>query len=117
MDHHLTAYQWPTGQSGNPHGRPPKLKSVLRGYGLSPAQAADVINSMLLCTRPMLQDITEDQDAPIIEAIIARALIKSAERGNLHALELLLVRAHGLPKPLEPVLPSEPISVTLNLNQ
>lgn len=113
---HLTPYQWPTGHSGNPQGRPPKLKSVLRGYGLSPAQAADVINSMLLCTRPMLQDITDDQDAPIIEAIIARALLKSAERGNLHALELLLVRAHGLPKPLEPVLSSEPITVTLNLN-
>jgi hypothetical protein len=43
-------------------------------------------------------------------------LLKSAERGNLHALETLLTRAHGLPRPAEPSLPTEPIEITLNLN-
>jgi hypothetical protein len=43
--------------------------------------------------------------------------LKSAERGTLHALDLLLTRAHGLPRPSEPAAPTEPIQVTLNLNK
>ena len=117
MSDHLAQYQWKEGESGNPHGRPPKLKSVLQGYGLSTSQATDLISSMLLCDRPALSAIVEDQSTPIIEAIVARALLKSAERGNLHALETLLSRAHGLPRAAEPSAPTEPLEITLNLSQ
>ena len=116
MAEHLTPYQWQPGQTGNPNGRPPKLKSLLRGYGLTPSQAADVINAMLLHTRPELETIADDAAAPIVETIVARALIKSAERGSLHALETLLSRSHGLPRPAEPFIPTEPLEITLNLN-
>lgn len=117
MSEHLTQYQWKEGETGNPHGRPPKLKSLLRGYGLSTSQATDLINALLLFDRPALRAIVEDEASPIVETIIARALLKSAERGNLHALETLLTRAHGLPRPAEPSLPNEPIEITLNLNK
>lgn len=117
MSEHLTPYQWQQGESGNPQGRPPKLKSLLRSYGLTPSQATELINALLLHDRPALRAIVDDEASPVIETIVARALLKSAERGTLHALDLLLTRAHGLPRPSEPATPTEPIQVTLNLNK
>jgi hypothetical protein len=115
MPEHLTPYQWQPGETGNPNGRPPKLRTVLRGFGLTPSQAADLINSMLLHTRSELETIANDTETPIIETIVSRALIKSADRGNLHALEMLLTRAQGLPRVNTDNLP-EDVQITLNLN-
>ena len=114
---HLTPYQWKEGQSGNPNGRPPKLKSLLINEGLSPAQAGEMINALLMHTRAGLQAIADAEDTPIAETIVARALIRSAERGSLHALETLFTRSHGLPRHLDPPAPTEPVHVTLNLTK
>jgi hypothetical protein len=115
MPEHLMPYQWQPGETGNPNGRPPKLKSLLRGYGLTPSQAADLINSLLIHTRLELETIAANEETPIVETIVARALIKSADRGTLHALETLLTRSQGLPRLNTDNLPDD-VQVTLNLN-
>ena len=45
------------GQSGNPNGRPKKLKTILKKEGLKQSQINDIISEMLAMTRDELQSI------------------------------------------------------------
>lgn len=73
---------------------------------------------MVLMSAAELEAIVADADSAIIETIVAAALLKSKDKATLYAIETLLNRSHGLPRPLPPApdAPEETIILTMNLN-
>lgn len=101
----------------NGNGRPPKLKTILSGYGLTPSQTTQVINEMMLFTESELLNIASSKDATIFETTIATALIKGKSKGSLFALETILNRSHGLPKATnEMSIENKTTTITLDLS-
>jgi hypothetical protein len=101
----------------NGNGRPPKLKTILTGYGLTPSQTTQIINEMMLLTESELLNIAHSNDATIFETTIATALIKGKTKGSLYALETILNRSQGLPKATnEMSIENKTTTITLDLS-
>lgn len=87
------------GKSGNPKGRPKKTVaatlSALKAQGYEEVNAEQVrstMGRMLNLSRDQLVKIGNDKTAPILDALIARAL---AGGKGWEALQDILDRAHG----------------------
>jgi len=90
------------GESGNPNGRPKKTVaatlSALKAQGYEEVTAEQVrstMGRMLNLSRDELVKTGNDKTAPILDALIARAL---AGGKGWEALQDILDRAHGRPK-------------------
>lgn len=100
----------------NTNGRPPKLKTILAGHGLTPAQAYELINELMMLNENELNVLANDSTATIIETTIAAALLKGKAKGSMYALELVLNRTLGLPKAAQEItLQDKRIEVSLEL--
>ena len=101
----------------NTNGRPPKLKTILAGHGLTPSQAYELINELMMLTETELSLLANDSTATILETTIAAALLKGKAKGSMYALEMILNRTYGLPKAAQEItLQDKRIEVTLELN-
>jgi hypothetical protein len=116
---HLTPHKWERGKaSPNPSGRPKSLKNMLKlEYDLTPSQTNEAILSLLMHTKSQMQSISHDDTQPMFTRIIAKAILKSYDMGNLYALESLLNRTQGMPKQQTELKTTQehPIFVTLDL--
>ena len=90
------------GKSGNPKGRPKRTVSATlsamkaKGYEeMNAEQVRAVMQRMLNLSRDELAEIGTDKKAPILDALIARALIGGK---GWEALQDILDRAHGKAK-------------------
>lgn len=86
------------GNCANPLGAAahnPVLKSVRR---LTKDDLAEVGSFILEGNKKALEEIKENQDSSFLKYVIASALLKSADRGELATLNLLLDRVIGKPK-------------------
>lgn len=90
------------GETGNPNGRPRKgvsaVLSALEAAGHAEVTAEQVratMGRMLNLSRKELVAMGSDEKAPIMDALIARAL---AGKDGWAALNGILDRAHGKPK-------------------
>jgi len=112
---HLTP--WQKGQpSPNPLGRRPKFITSLKTMGYSKSEISDVILIMLAMSKNELIEIIECDETNILELTIAKALLLSAKKGSLFALETLLNRSIGLPyKQNDEKRKKEEYSITLYL--
>ena len=90
--------QFVEGQSGNPNGRPRKYVSLLREQGYKLSEINDTIQSMLSMEVTELKSVFEDERATILEKIIASAMKKSLQKGDLISIETLISRVYGKPK-------------------
>lgn len=117
---HLTPHKWEKGKaSPNPQGRPKSLKTILKiECNLTPSQTNDAILNLLMHTKGEIEDICNDDTQPIFTRIIAKAILKSYELGNLYALESLLNRTQGMPKQQTELttFKEHPIFVTLDID-
>lgn len=114
---HLTKWQ-PGCPSPNPNGRKPKLITLLKNEGYSQSEVNDTILQMLALTEQDLNSVAENQNSTILELTISRALLNSAKKGSLYALESLLNRSIGLPKITQDVnIESKEILITLDLGK
>lgn len=101
----------------NTNGRPPKLKTILAGHGLTPSQAYELINELMMLTETELSLLANDSTATILETTISAALLKGKAKGSMYALEMILNRTYGLPKAAQEItLQDKRIQVTLELN-
>jgi hypothetical protein len=86
------------GETMNRKGRPRKLVSQLRDDGYAMSEVNDCIKVLLAMTEEELEQVHGNPAATALEKMIAGAIRKSIEQGNLNAMESLLTRAYGKPK-------------------
>ena len=98
----IVKHKLPKGKSGNPNGRPKKTVaatlSALKDQGyeeVSAEQVRSTMGRMLNLSRDQLVATGNDKTAPILDALIARAL---AGGKGWEALQDILDRAHGKAK-------------------
>ena len=87
--------RWQKGQSGNPAGPGKKViaRKVLKQY--TQDTIVQAFNKLLNSTTPELARMIKDADTPIIEVIVAQALLKDLRRSKMDLVEKLLDRIIG----------------------
>jgi len=87
------------GLSGNPHGRPRKILSVVNAdlvkQGYTPVMSAHVIeayNILLNLPEERIKEIITSTDSPMFFRIVAKALLS---KDGPDMIERILDRAHG----------------------
>lgn len=86
------------GKSGNPTGRPKKFVSLLKEMGYKKSEIADTMLAILAMDIDELKDVYQNQNTTILEKLVASAMKKAIEKGDLNSLEIILNRVHGAPK-------------------
>ena len=91
-------FRFKKGQSGNPAGPGKQViaKKILKQY--TQDSITQAFNKLLRSTTPELARIIKDTDSPIIEAIVAQALLKDMRRSRMDLVEKLLDRIIGKPQ-------------------
>lgn len=87
------------GQSGNPHGRPKKILSIVNAdlikQGYAPVMSAHVIeayNILLNLPEERIKQIITDPESPMFFRIVAKELMS---KNGPDMIERILDRAHG----------------------
>jgi len=103
------------GQSGNPKGRPKKLKTILKKEGLKQSQINDIISEMLAMTRDEINDVIADPQSRSFEVLVGQAIKKGVSKGDLSQIfGYALTRAFGQPKQeLEHKIDSGGVNITV----
>ena len=100
----------------NMKGRPPKWTSTLVKEGYKKSEVVDCIQALMSLDELQLKDVNDNEQASMLERIVAAALLKSFKVKSLWNIETLLSRVYGKPKEsLEAELKGD-ITITLNLN-
>ena len=86
------------GQSGNKNGRPKKYVLSLQKEGYKLSEINDTIQALMTMSVEELRDIWENEKSNVLEKMVAGAIRKSLEKGNLESMETLLNRVYGKPK-------------------
>lgn len=97
------------GESGNPNGRPPKLKTLLNrsGFRFTANELHEVLSEMLLMDPDELETISQKGSKyTLLEQLVARSLLKAAYRGDPANLMQFMQRTLGA-QPSPPYEPPE----------
>ena len=86
------------GQTGNKNGRPKKYVLTLQKEGYKLSEINDTIQALMTMSVEELRDIWENEKSNVLEKMVAGAIRKSLEKGNLESMETLLNRVYGKPK-------------------
>lgn len=86
------------GEVLNPHGRPRKYISLLKGEGFKLNEIHDCIMAILSMNEEELKAVFENPNATVLEKTIAKAINTSIAKGSLDSIETLITRAFGRPK-------------------
>jgi len=81
----------------NPHGRPRKLVTLMKGVGYNESDVRITMQNMLGLTKDQLKSIIDNPDSTILEITVASALAKSIKKGSMLTLESVLSRAIDKP--------------------
>ena len=85
--------------SNNPLGAPRKFVTELMNVvPIKPAQVADILLSLSSMEQSELEDVLKNDKAPMMEKIVAAAMLKGLKTGNMDVLESVWNRALGSPK-------------------
>jgi hypothetical protein len=105
------------GQTANPNGRPKKFTTLMKENGYSLSQVNDSIQVIMSMDEKQIKDVLKNDEATMLEKTVAKAIIKSYEKGSLYSMDTLLSRVYGKPKEsVEATVESKVINVTLNLD-
>lgn len=112
----ITAHRWQKGTSGNYAGRPKKYTTELIEQGYTQGTINECICALLAMNEAQLRDLHLNQQSTMLERTIAAALLRSFDRCNLYALEVLLTRRFGRPKETTDINQTINGSVTITLD-
>ena len=87
------------GQSGNPKGRAPKyITTITDRTGYRNSEIADCMKSMLKMNQKEISEIQKSESTPILENLVASAIIGDIQKMELRNLDSILNRCYGKPK-------------------
>lgn len=87
--------RWKKGQSGNPFGPTPGIvpKKVLKEF--TRLTVAEAYKKLMLMEAPELRQVSDSLTTPILEVIVARALLRDRMEGTTDNTDRILDRAIG----------------------
>jgi hypothetical protein len=98
-------------------GRPKKFTTLLKEHGYTLSEVNDSIQAIMSMDEKQIKDVLKNDEATMLEKTVAKAIIKSYEKGSLYSMDTLLSRVYGKPKEsVEATVEAKVINVTLNLD-
>ena len=100
----------------NLEGRPKKFTTLMKESGYTLSEVNDSIQAIMAMDEKNIKEILKNEEATMLEKTVAKAIIKSYEKGSLYSMDTLLSRVFGKPKEsVEATVEAKVINVTLNL--
>ena len=98
-------------------GRPKKFTTLMKEQGYKLAEVNDSIQAIMAMNEEQIKEVLNNDDATMLEKTVAKAIIKSFEKGSLYSMDTLLSRVYGKPKEqIDATIEQKVVNVTLNLN-
>ena len=105
------------GETANPNGRPKKFTTELAEHGYKLSEVNDSIQAIMAMNETDIKEVLKNSDATMLEKTVARAIIKSYEKGSLYSMDTLLSRVFGKPKEtIDASVEAKIVNVTLKLD-
>jgi hypothetical protein len=105
------------GETANPNGRPKKFTTLMKEEGYKLSEVNDSIQAIMAMDEKTIKEVLKNDNATMLEKTVARAIIKSYEKGSLYSMDTLLSRVFGNPKEtVDATVEAKVINVTLNLD-
>jgi hypothetical protein len=105
------------GETANPNGRPKKFTTLMTEDGYKLSEVNDSIQAIMAMDEKTIKEVLKNDNATMLEKTVARAIIKSYEKGSLYSMDTLLSRVFGKPKEtVDATVEAKVINVTLNLD-
>lgn len=98
-------------------GRPKKFTTLLKEHGYSLSEVNDSIQAIMSMDEKQIKEVLKNEEATMLEKTVARAIIKSYEKGSLYSIDTLLNRVYGKPREIiDATVEAKVVNVTLNLD-
>jgi len=105
------------GETNNPNGRPKKFTTLMKEHGYALSEVNDSIQAIMAMDETQIKDVLKNPEATMLEKTVAKAIIKSYEKGSLYSMDTLLSRVYGKPKEsVEATVEQKIVNVTLKLD-
>ena len=105
------------GETNNPNGRPKKFTTLMKEEGYKLSEVNDSIQAIMAMDEKEIKKVLKNEGATMLEKTVAKAIIKSYEKGSLYSMDTLLSRVYGKPKEtVDATVEAKVVNVTLNLD-
>ena len=105
------------GETNNPNGRPKKFTTLMKEEGYKLSEVNDSIQAIMAMDEKEIKQVLKNENATMLEKTVAKAIIKSYEKGSLYSMDTLLSRVYGKPKEtVDATVEAKVVNVTLNLD-
>jgi hypothetical protein len=105
------------GETANPNGRPKKFTTLMKEEGYKLSEVNDSIQAIMAMDEQEIKKVLKNEGATMLEKTVAKAIIKSYEKGSLYSMDTLLSRVYGKPKEtVDATVEAKVVNVTLNLD-
>lgn len=105
------------GETANPNGRPKKFTTLMKEEGYKLSEVNDSIQAIMAMDEKQIREVTKNENATMLEKTVAKAIIKSYEKGSLYSMDTLLSRVYGKPKEtVDATVEAKVVNVTLKLD-
>ena len=68
-------------------GRPKKFTTLMKENGYKLAEVNDSIQAIMAMNEEQIKEVLENDDATMLEKTVAKAIIKSFEKGSLYSMD------------------------------
>ena len=107
----------PNDERINKLGRPRKFTTELAVYGYKLSEVNDSIQAIMAMNEVQIKEVLKNPDATMLEKTVAKAIIKSYEKGSLYSMDTLMSRVYGKPQEkVEATIEQKIVNVTLKLD-
>ena len=105
------------GETANPNGRLKKFTTEMAEKVYKLSEVNDSIQVIMSMDEKQIREVLKNDDATMLEKTVARAIIKSYEKGSLYSMDTLLSRVFGKPKEtVDATVEAKVVNVTLKLD-